>query len=224
MFKTGNNFADYFFLAATFLPLIPVLLIFLQRHYDKEPLNLLMIVCLFNLVDAFLRNFPMVDPENQYISQNIFSLLEMILLTQLFISILPAKGRNILNIFLVAFVSVYLTFFSVKGWQLNSKVFDNLNSCIIIGVALISMPTLIRASNLHIFESTLFWIAGGTLFYFFLSALLQWIVACCLPVSRLPNEEKEILMAVADLVRYSFYILAIMLYRSPAQMNGEPDR
>src|SRR5580658_3369215 len=197
MFKTGDNFADYFFLAATFLPLVPVILIFLQRNYGKEPLNLLMVVCLFNLTSGFIRNFPMADPENQYIFQNIFSLLEMILLTQLFIPILPARGRNILNIFLVAFVSVYLTFFFVKGWQFNSKIFDNLNSCIIIGVALISMPPLIRASNLHIFESTLFWIAGGTLFYFLLSALLEWIVACCLPISRLPNEEKEIFMVVA---------------------------
>ncbi len=104
MFKTGNNFADYFFLAATFLPLIPVILIFLQRNYGKDPLNLLLIVCLFNLTDGFIRNFPMTGPGNGNLSKNIFSLLELIVLTRLFISILPVARKNLLNILLVAFV------------------------------------------------------------------------------------------------------------------------
>lgn len=221
MFKTGNNFADYFFFATIFLPLIPVILIFLQKNYGKEPLNLLMIVCLFNFIDGFIRAIPINSIENQYVAKNIFSLLEMILLTQLFASILNSRIKNILNIFLVAYLSVYLTFFSIKGWQLNSKVFDSLQSCIIIGVALLSLPPLIRAANLYIFQSALFWIATGTLFYFFLSALLEWIVAFCLPLSRLPNEEKKIFMTIADLVRYSFYILAVVLYRFPGRKESE---
>jgi hypothetical protein len=221
MLKTGNNFTDYFFLATTFLPLIPAILIFLQKNYGKEPLNLLLIVCIFNFIDGFTRHVPMSDFDNQYVTKNVFSLLEMILLTQLFASILTGRTKTILNIFLVVFLSVYLTFFSIKGWQLNSKVFDSLQSCIIMGVALLSLPPLIRTANLHIFQSALFWIAGGTLFYFFLSALLEWIVFCCLPLSRIPNEEKMIFMTIADLVRYSFYTLAVLLYRFPGRMESE---
>lgn len=220
MFKTGNNFINYLLLAAAFLPLLPVILIFLRKIYLKEQLNFLMIVCLLNFIEGLISRIPLLTSERQPIINNLFSLLELIALTQLFKPTLSSGTRNIFNIFLISFLSVILTYFSLKGWGISSIELDTLQSCIIIGVILLSLPSLIRGTDLHIFESPLFWIAGGTLFYFLIFILLQWVGDSYLSISRSPDIEKMIFLAIAGFIRYSLYTLAILFYR-PAVKQAE---
>jgi hypothetical protein len=221
MLRTGNNFADYFLLAVLFLPLVPVTLIFLQRSYGKEPLNLLMIVCLLNFIKGLAQIIPLNHSENQYITHNIFSLLELILLIQLFKTPLSGKTRITLNIFLIAFLSTYLTYFSIKGWEFSSLGLDTLQNCIIIGTIFLSLPPLIRTTDLYIFQSPLFWIATGTLSYFFLLIILDWAAPYFPPLSPALNKETRIFLTIAEIVRYGLYTLAIALPRLPAETENE---
>ncbi|HMH20683.1 MAG TPA: hypothetical protein VK563_02850 [Puia sp.] len=203
MFKTGNIFIDYFLGVDAFLPLLPVILIFIRKTYRKEQLNFLMIVCLLNFILGMIRAIPLLGPEKLPIVNNLFSLLELISLTQLFKPALSGKSKDLFNIFLISFLSVLLTYFSVKGWGIFSIGFDTLQSAIIIGVILLSLPFLVRSTALRIFEAPLFWIAMGTLFYFLIFILIEWVDG--------DNPEKTVLLGVASFVRYILYTLAILL-------------
>jgi hypothetical protein len=232
MFKTGNTFVDYFLAGSAFLPLLPVILIFLRKIYKREQLNFLMIVCLLNFTGGMIKATAVLSPEKQPIVNNLFSLLELISLTQLFRPALRGRAKDLFNIFLISFLSVILTYFSVKGWGISSIGFDTLQSLIIIGVILLCLPWLVKSTALHIFETPLFWIAMGTLFYFLIFILMEWVDGSRATLSpglalspaaltslTSTDPEKVILLGVAAFIRYILYTLAILLCRSG---SGEP--
>ena len=137
-------------------------------------------------------------------------MLELILLTQLFKPLLSRKTKDLLNILLVAFLSAIITYFSLEGWSLDLS-----RRWIPFRMALhhrhdqlVSLPPLMKATNLRIFQSPLFWIAGGTLFYFLIFTLLEWVGPCCLPAPRTLPPEK---MLHPRPLRASFsYVLYIL--------------
>ena len=79
MLKTGNTLADLLLLVVTFLPLIPVLLIFIRKEYGKEPLNFLAVICLL----CFLKDFSTstaLTPQHSSLTDKLFSLLLLALI------------------------------------------------------------------------------------------------------------------------------------------------
>jgi hypothetical protein len=223
MFKTGNTSADYFLLAVTFLPLLPVILLFVRKIQVKEQLNFLMIVCLLNFIGGLIREEALLDAQKQSIVNNLFSLLELIAITQLFKPVLNARTKNLFNIFLISFLSVLLTYFSIKGWAVSSIGLDTLQNGIIIGVVLLSLPPLVRSIALYIFEFPLFWIAAGTLFYFLIFILLEWVDGRYLSPSGSPDTEKMIFLAIAAFIRYLLYSLAILFCRPFRPTAADPE-
>jgi hypothetical protein len=212
MFKTGNNFIDACLTAVRLIPLLPVILIFIKKGYLKEQMNFLMIVCLLNFLSGVLRQTAMLTPADRSIINNIFSLLELIFIILLFRPILNLKIKNGVNLFMIVFLSVVLTSFSLKGWSFSSVTLDILEGCIVLGIILLSLPPLIRTTNPYILQSPLLWIAGGTLFYFFTFILLEGVGgSCMLPVSHSPDTEKMILLAIAGCIRYFLYTGAILM-------------
>lgn len=202
--KTGDPLFDYLIITVSFFPLLPVIFIFFKKAYRKEQLNFLMVVCLLNFMQAMSLRFTHLGEENQLIINNIFPLPEMVLLTLLFLPLPRKKIRDLLTIFLVAFLSVTVTYFSVKGWGTSGREFEMIESATIIAVILLRMPSLIRSSNLFIFQSPLFWIAGGSLFYFLIYILLA--------VVGDPKEEGELLfLTMAGAVRYLLYLVAVLV-------------
>ncbi len=177
--KTGNTFIDYFLLTVGLLPLLTVMLIFFKRIWFKEQFIFLMIVCLLKSMESILLRSVSLAPENQYIIVNACSLIELPLFALIFRPPFGGKAKERLDIFLVGFLSVAVTYFSLRGWGHGGGIFGILESGIIITIILISMPQLIRTANLDIFHSPLFWIAAGTLFYFVISLLLEWAGAPC---------------------------------------------
>lgn len=221
MFKTGSNFADYFLLVNTFLPLVPVALLFLRKNFGQEPFTFLIIICLINFLAGLIRSMPSLNYENQFITNNIFSLVEAALLFQLFKTTLKGKIKEVLNILGAALLAGIITFFSIKGWGCDSLELNTLQSVFLIGVILLSLPPLVRATHLYIFQSPLFWIATGTLFYLFLFVLLEWTGPYSLSVPRFPNAEKMILLIIASFIRYVFFILAVLIAgQKPAQAEN----
>jgi hypothetical protein len=202
--KTGDSLFDYLIITVSFFPLLPVIFIFIKKAYLKEQLNFLMVVCLLNFVEAMLLQFGHLSEENQLITNNIFPLPELVLLTLLFLPLPGKKIRDLLTIFLVAFLSATVTYFSVKGWGTSGREFEIMESAAIIAVILLSMPSLIRSSNLFIFQSPLFWVAGGSLVYFLIYVLLAVVGG--------PKEEGELLfLTMAGAIRYLLYLAAVLV-------------
>ena len=214
MFKTGNNFFGYFLIVATFLPLVPVILVFVRRIYGKEPLNSLMLICLLGFLEGFIGAAPSLNLENQSIVHDIFSLLLFGLFVRLFKTHLKGPLKYRLNIFLTAFLSSLITYGLIKGWGPGNFPLDALLNIVLTGILLLSLPSIVKAGHWLVFRSPLFWIALGTLFYLLLFLLLEWAVPpCCRPLVASLNPDKMLLLSMADIIRYLIYTVAVLAYR-----------
>ncbi|HVU53700.1 MAG TPA: hypothetical protein VHD83_01540 [Puia sp.] len=202
MLMTGNSFVDYLFIVIAFFPLIPAILT-LFSNFGKEPFNLILIICLVN----FLRDVPshlhMLTPPDQAVIDNICYPIELFLFARLFHPTWTKPIRYILTILLIAFLSSLLTWLAVKGFDNSSPGLDTIKNGILLGVVLLSLPTIVRSKGLDIFRSPLFWMAGGTLFYLLIILLLKWIS----PMA--PGPENSIFLSLTALIRYTMYTLAV---------------
>ena len=168
-------------------------------------MDLLLIICLV----SFIRDLPihlyMLNREGQHILNNVCYPIELILLARLFRTTLVKPLREGVTITLVAFLSSMLTWLFIKGWENNAPGLEIIQSGILIGMILLSLPSLVRAKGLDIFRSSLFWIATGTLFYLIILLLLKWANP-----SGILNAEDKIFQSIAALIRYSLYLLAAL--------------
>ena len=207
MFKTGNSSIDYLLVVIIFLPLLPALLIFGRKLYLLEPLNFLLIVCLLSFFRGLLELTYPLTRENQYVINKIFSLILLFLLVPCFRAHLNDRYRYMLDILLSALLTWAITYWSLMGWERSSPGIDALLNGFLGLLILVTLPVVIRAGALQIFRSPLFWIGSGTLFYILLYLLLEGI-GCCRPVPSPPDPEKRLFLLLADLVKYSFYLIA----------------
>jgi hypothetical protein len=220
MFTTGNRFIDYLFIAITFLPLIPAALT-LFSNFGKEPLPLIFIICLVNFVRDLPVHLQMLTQQDQNVINNVCYPIELLLFARLFLPVWTKPIRYSLTIFLVAFLSSLLTWFSVKGWENGNPGLEALKNTILLAIVLLSLPPLVRSKGLDIFRSPLLWMAGGTLFYLLILLLLEWVNPCCLlspgpggspglgSSLALPDAENSVFLSLAALVRYLLYTLAV---------------
>jgi len=213
MLKTGNIIIDFFSQVAIFFPLLPVLMIFLRGIYQKEAFNYLMILCLLN----FSQDIALQTLEVKYIDQSsirhIFSLLEFIVIIQIFKSVLQGKFKEMVNIFTIALLSAIITYYLIKGSGQKKVLLDVLKYIFIIMLTAYSLVIIVQHENLRIFYSALFWIATGTLFYFVIALLLDVIDECCPQLQNPIASDKMLLLNIASMARYFFYTLATILYK-----------
>ncbi|MDR3712897.1 MAG: hypothetical protein P4L51_08800 [Puia sp.] len=220
MFKTGNAFIDAFSKGIVLLPLVPAGIIFLRKIYRHTILNFLMILCLLNFSESLGLLLPGLTPENHFAIKNIFFLLEAVALVRIMGSGpggIPLK--NALNSFLVALVSVFLTYFTLEGFDRSSIELDTARHAITLLLVLPALVLLLLGDSLYIFRLPLFWIAAGTAFYFSTLLLVEW-TGHHHPVLPAPANAGEIvLIDIAGLVRYFLYALAALNYQP-----GQTDR
>jgi hypothetical protein len=221
MFKTGIIFIDAFSSVCTFLPLLPVAFIFIKKIYYKEALNLLMILCLFNFIENIILMVPQSISTNQNAIAEIFSLVELILLLQIFKSVLPGKLKQIVNVFLIAFLSAIITFYSLQGMSEKRINVEIIQDGIIIAVIAIGLFDLITNSSLHIFRIPLFWIAAGSLFYFAMSILLNIFTDPILKPNAETTADSILISDIVNLIRYTFYIFAVIFYLPEKNLNKD---
>lgn len=220
MFYTGNGFLGYFVIITAFIPLMPVLLVIIRRSYRKEPLNFLTIICLLGFLKALFALAPSLNPENQAIIHNIFSLLLFGLFVQLFKSSLAAPLQYLLTIFLAAFLSSVITYGAIKGWDLGHFPLDGLLSGILALLIFVCLPSIVQSARWQVFHAPLFWIAGGTLFYLLIFLLLEWTGPFLpMPVPP-PDPEKALFLAIADFIRYFLYVVAVLACRQEKPEAG----
>jgi hypothetical protein len=200
-----NSFADYLFIAVTFLPLLPAMFILFQKSFGKGPLDILLIICLVTFIRDLPIHLHMLNRDSRNILDNVCYPIELILLARLFRTTLTKPLREALTIILVAFLSSMLTWLSIKGWENHVLVLKLIQDSMLLGVMLLSLPFLVQAKGLDIFRSSLFWIAGGTLFYIIILLILRSVNA-----GDDLNAEDKIFLSIAAMIRYCLYTLAAL--------------
>ena len=200
-----NSFADYLFIAVTFLPLLPATFILFQKNFGKGLLDILLIICLINFIRDLPIHLHMLNSDGRNILDNVCYPIELILLARLFRTTLTKPLREVLTIILVAFLSSMLTWLSIKGWENNAPVLKIIQDSLLLGVMLLSLPFLVQAKGLDIFRSSLFWIAGGTLFYIIILLILRSV-----NTGDDLNAEDKIFLSIAAMIRYCLYTLAAL--------------
>jgi hypothetical protein len=217
MVETGVAIFYWLILPAIALPFITAIIIFLRRAFQEEALTLLMLTCLLlaikNLVFA-------IGPFQNSIAplyDSLFSIGEFVLLTLLFRSgFQHARIKELTNYLLIAFVSVALTLHATSNNTTFLTPLSITQAGIVVALSLTSLLTLIRNQYIFIFHSPLFWIAGGTLFYF-----IMIIAAEILSRAGLLNEtSKAELLAAFSIIRFVFYLVAAII-RQPTHVEEE---
>src|ERR1700755_3579722 len=109
-------------LIASFLSLIPILLIFARKMYLQEPFNFLAILCLLCFLKDLPANTGTLSSPIQPLIEKVFSLLLFGLLAIIFLTALPKGLRYGLSVVGVALLSMAITWWSVKGWEITNPI------------------------------------------------------------------------------------------------------
>ena len=212
MLKTGNIFIDYFSQIIIFFPLLPVIIVLLRKIYQEDILNFLMLLCLLNFCQDIVLLTLQATYFNRFSLHNIFSVFEFIIILRIFKSVLKGKPKEIINIITIAFLSAIVTYFFVRGAGQKIILFDLIQNAFIIFLTAYCLVKIVRNTYLQVFYSPLFWIATGTLFYFVIDIIMNIMDGCCLQLPYSAIMDKTLLLNIANLARYFFYILAAFLY------------
>jgi hypothetical protein len=206
MFTKGNNFADFFLLGITLLPLLTALLIVVRKVQGQPPFNFLAVICLLCFSQDILS---WVYPSSSYFTERVLSLLLFIFSFLLFRSNLGGRLRYGLNLLLSAMVSSVCTYWTLRGWNDGNLAIELLFCGALIGLLGISLRKIFRNDELGVFRHPLFWIEGGTLFYLLLFLLLEGVGKGGVLTAVAPDPEKRLLLGLASLVRYCSYLVAV---------------
>lgn len=207
MSKTGIAFIDAFSFINVFIPLLPVVFIFIQKKYGEEALIFLMVLCVVNFAENIFLSVPQLTNNIQNTIQNIFSIIELIIILQICRLAMNGKLKESINIFLIIFLTAIITFYSVKEINQKRIIAEIIQNIIIVVVIVIILFDLIENSSLAIFHDPLFWIGTGTLFYFLIA-----LIANIVDTSGDALKDRIIILNIATFIRYFFYALAVLFY------------
>lgn len=216
MSKTGIAFIDAFSFINVFIPLLPVAFIFIQKKYSQEAFIFLMLLCVVNFAENIFLSVPQLANNIQNTIQNIFSVIELIIILQICRLAMNGKLKESINIFLIIFLTAIITFYSIKEIsqkRINAEVIQNI---IIVAVSVIILFDLIETNSLSIFNYPVFWIGAGTLFYFLIA-----LIANIFGSGDEAVKDRIIILNIATFIRYVFYTLAILFYTHNKKSEDE---
>lgn len=212
MLKTGNILLDLLSIVSTFSPLWPAAIIFLKKQYQQETLNFLMILCLLNFLRGFQLAFLPLEETAEQMMLNAFSLIELSLMLLLFKTSLPLKTDRNVHIVLIIFFSFIITAYLFNGLKQKNILLTWGGEMAILFLSFLCLAKLISEESIYIFNKPIFWIAVGSLFYFFPTMIVQIIGWYYQEVPPSNHAEKKALLDIAGLARYFFYALAALYF------------
>ena len=206
--KTGIGLLQILSLVAILLPLVPVFIIFISKTYKEDVLALLMGLCLVSFIENLLLYVPQFVQLDVLFIRASFHLLNYTILVLLLQLVIEGKWlREGLELFLVSFLSVVITIYTIGGISTYLGNIEIAQALLMIVLNFIALLQLIRKHDIFIFLSPMFWIAGGTFFFYSMFLLTQ-----SLPEYKtvLPGEsqQKKVLMLVIILIQFVFYTVA----------------
>ncbi|NII27115.1 hypothetical protein HB364_18650 [Pseudoflavitalea sp. X16] len=213
MVKTGISIPEVFSIMAILLPVIPILIIFIRRTWQQDIMIFLGAICLLSFLQHLMIYIPRLIPANNNSINSVFGLGEFAVLLYLFKMIITTGWlREIMNTVLIAFLSVAITAYALRGTETHSFALAIAAAFILLVAAVIALLQLIRDKQLFIFQSPVFWIAGGNICYFSMFILTGFVGAQGKGTLAL-QQEKMILLSVINGIRFIFFIVAANMAR-----------
>ncbi len=220
MVKTGSSILETLSLVAMLLSLGPVLIILFRRAWQSDLLNFLMVLSLLTFFQHLLTGTSQLAPSGRSFIQAVFSLGEFMILLYLFRPTTRQKWvRDLFNLFAIAFLSVVITIYAIKGPAASYGTIGALESVILLLAAVMTLLRLLKADQVFIFQLPMFWIIVGTLCYSSMYLLLELLQHDNGNIPADQQQEKLILLAVLNSIRSVLFMVAA--YLGSAQLRPE---
>jgi len=204
-------------LSAIFLPFLTAMIIFYRRSFKEVTLALLMLLSSLLFAKNIFLTFFALDKGTIIIYQSLFEAGEFVLLVLIFRGALQQSlFKEWINYVLVGFLSVIGTLYATQSNTDYLLPIAMTESSILVLLSLLTLLILIRNQFIFIFHSTLFWIAGGTLFYMSMILAVE-IVGRNGWFNEYKESEKQLLLAAFGIVRLIFYLIAALIRQSRQQ-------
>ena len=219
MVKTGGSIFIALPLVVMLLSLLPVCILYVRKVAAPPLLNVLKILCLFvffqYLTLYFLQpGLPAVKPG--------LKLAEFTLTFYLIKLMIPStQGKDILNLFLVSFLSVVITIYSLKGVTAYSETITIIQAALLTLLALIVLFQLISNRHTVLINEPAFWVAGGLLSYFGMVVFMEGIAGNQGDLSQQIQQEKDLIITVADMLRMILFAVAVGISGKPTIGNRQ---
>jgi hypothetical protein len=208
MEKTGIGLLEVLAWVAIMLPLVPIFIIIVSKAFKQDTIALLMVLCLLSFIQNLILYIPKFITVDLLFIRAIFQLAQFIILLVLLQMVVSGKWlREGIKILLVSFVSVTITVYCVQGVQHPFTAIGIIQAVLLISITMLALFQLIRTQDIYIFLSPLFWIAGGTFFYYSM-LLLTLSIPEYKALLREEPQQKKVLLIIIMLVQFIFYIIA----------------
>jgi hypothetical protein len=205
MVETGGIFIALP-LVVMLLSLLPVCILLVRKVAASAILNVLKILCLFVILQYSFLYF--VQPGSPALQMG-FRLAEFILVYYLFRLMMSSnKGKEIMNMILVSFLSVIITIYALKGLMAYSTVLTIIQSGILTVLSFVVLSQLINNRHITLVNEPRFWITGGILCFNGMVVLMEAIAGNHSDLSQQIQKDKDIIITVADMLRMIFFIVA----------------
>jgi hypothetical protein len=204
MSTSATELIDLLYFVVAFTPLVPVVLIFLQKKYVKESLVFLMVICIANFIENMVLLMPGTNPDPL---RNMFSLAEscLVILTCAR-ELQPPPGRA-MHGFLLAFLAASVTFYSIKGINEPQRGFWLLQYLVVILAAGIMFFDMLGRDDVFMHNHPMTWFAAGTIFYFVTVAIVDLSGKAGAPI-----DDRNLMLTIASFARYFLYSVAVVRY------------
>jgi len=176
-----------------------------------------MLLSLLLFAKNLLLIFSAFDKSASSLYQSLLEAGEFVLLVLIFRTALQNPLlKEWINYLVVAFLSIVGTLHATRTNTDYLLPIALTEAGLLVLFSLLTLMILIRNQFIFIFHSSLFWIAGGTLFY-------MCIILATEAVSRngwfvgYKESEKQLLLAAFGIMRLIFYLIAALIKQSPQQ-------
>jgi hypothetical protein len=206
MVKTGGSIFIALPLVVMLLSLLPVCILYVRKVTVPPLLNVLKILCLFVFLQYLTIHFlqpglPAVKPG--------LKLAEFTLTFYLIKLMIPSnQGKDLMNLFLVSFLSVIITIYTLKDVMAYNETITIIQAALLTLLALIVLFQLISNRHTVLVNEPAFWVAGGLLSYFGMVVFMEAVARDQGDLSQQIQQEKELIITVADIFRLILFAVA----------------
>ena len=206
MVETGGSIFIALPLVVMLLSLLPVYILYVRKAAVVAILNVLRVLCLFVFLQYLTLYF--IQPGVPAL-QTAFRLAEFTLAFYLFkLMMTSAQVKDLMKMLLVSFLSVIITIYALKGVIAYTGIIITIQSGLLTILAIVTLYQMISDRQIMMANEPGFWIAGGLLCYNGMVVFMEAITSNQLSLSLQIQQEKDLIIIVADMLRMAFFIVA----------------
>lgn len=188
------------------LSLLPVYILFARKVTVSPILNVLRGLCLFVFLQYLTLYF--IQPGFPAL-QTGFRLAAFTLVFYLLkLMLSSSQVKDGMNMILVSFLSVIITIYSLKGINAYVGTITIIQASLLTILAFVVLFQLISDRHIVLLNEPGFWIAGGVLCFFAMVVFMEAIAGNQSELSIQIQQEKDLIVIVADILRMVFFIVA----------------